>query len=483
MKAVTSTFFASFLFKACMAHPARAVDVDFILPRNAPLHAREKGTDCGEGYGSCAPGSCCSESNWCGTTEDYCDGSSCQLDYSDSCDTFSRPSGSSTESIARPKIGSVPYGSIITGCTESGTLALAFDDGPYTWTSEIMDVLDEYDVKGTFFITGNNLGKGHIDDSSLAWPDLLQRMYSAGHQLASHTWTHRDQDTINSTIQNTEMIYNEMAFRNLFGWFPTYMRPPYLDCSSSTGCLSTMGDLGYHIITTNLDTKDYENDSPDLIQASKDRFSAGLSDTPSGNGYIILAHDVHEQTVTNLTAYMITTAQDRGYKIVTVGACLGDPEENWYRSATDTECTSTAGCTSTAAQTSTSTTKVKTSSTSTGTSSSATASSGVTISPNQECGGSTGYTCKGSAFGNCCSYYGYCGSTDTYCGTGCDVDFGECNSSSGNITDTTNGLCGATYKTTCANYGTKTCCSQYGYCGSAAANCGTGCQSDYGTCT
>ncbi|KAK7431303.1 hypothetical protein QQZ08_002074 [Neonectria magnoliae] len=232
-------------------------------------------------------------------------------------------------------------GSIITECTESGVVALAFDDGPYSYTSDILDVLEEYDIAATFFVTGNNLGKGQIDDSSLAWPDLLQRMYSAGHHVASHTWTHRELDVVNSTIQRTEMVYNEMAFRNLFGWFPTYMRPPYLECSSSTGCLDLMEDLGYHVITCNLDTKDYENDSPDLIQTSKDKFSAGLSDSPSDNSYIILAHDVHEQTVKNLTAYMITTTQDRGYKLVTVGACLGDPEENWYRSAGGAAATTT----------------------------------------------------------------------------------------------------------------------------------------------
>ena len=44
--------------------------------------------DCGPGIGSCESGQCCSGSGYCGTTEDYCDGSSCQLDYSDSCDTL-----------------------------------------------------------------------------------------------------------------------------------------------------------------------------------------------------------------------------------------------------------------------------------------------------------------------------------------------------------------------------------------------------------
>lgn len=42
---------------------------------------------CGPGLGSCDEGECCSESGYCGTTKEYCSGSQCQLDYSDSCDT------------------------------------------------------------------------------------------------------------------------------------------------------------------------------------------------------------------------------------------------------------------------------------------------------------------------------------------------------------------------------------------------------------
>ncbi|KAH7108973.1 hypothetical protein EDB81DRAFT_954408 [Dactylonectria macrodidyma] len=469
MKAVMSTTLAFFLLNAgaALAGPAMA---GFLSPRNAILQARAVGNECGVGIGSCDPGSCCSGSGNCGTTEDYCDGSSCQLDYSDSCDTFIGPGGTSTESIARPKIGDVPYGSLITTCTEPGMIALTFDDGPYTYTTEILDVLEEYDVKATFLITGNNRGKGHIDDSSLDWPGVLRRMYAAGHHIASHTWTHRDLNKVNSTIKRTEMIYNEMALRNIFGWIPTYMRPPYLECSASSGCQSVMNELGYHVISTNLDTKDWKYGSSELIQNAKDRYSAGVSSDADSNSYIVLAHDVHEQTVTNLTAYMIKTAQDRGYKLVTVGECLGDPAENWYRSAPSGTASPTsipsAGASSTRSPSS----------------SSATSTSGIVISPNQQCGGNTGYTCIGSGFGNCCSYYGYCGSKSTHCGTGCDTDFGECNPTSEDVTDTANGLCGSAFDATCANYGTKTCCSQYGFCGSSTAHCGAGCQSGYGTC-
>jgi peptidoglycan/xylan/chitin deacetylase (PgdA/CDA1 family) len=250
----------------------------------------------------------------------------------------------------------------------------------------MLDLLDQSGVKATFFVTGNNRGKGHIDDSSTPWPTILRRMQSAGHQIASHTWTHRDLTQVNSTILKTEMIYNEMAFRNLFGWIPTYMRPPYLDCDATSGCLGLMKQLGYHVINTNLDTKDYEYDGPDLIQSAKDKYSAGVSSNSGSNNYIVLAHDVHEQTVHNLTSYMIQTARNRGYKLVTVGECLGDPKENWYR-IVGSQPTQTQASTLVPQPTST--------------------TQPLIISPNQRCGGTTGYTCMNSRFGDCCSWYGY----------------------------------------------------------------------------
>ncbi|KAF7561586.1 hypothetical protein G7046_g2551 [Stylonectria norvegica] len=425
MKFTTFTTFAWGLLNTgpTLAGPAYA-GYQLLSPRHATL---EKRAECGPGVGSCNKGFCCSEGGWCGTTEEYCSGSACQLDYSDSCDTFFGPSGASTETVPRPKIGSVPYGTIISDCTVPQTMALTFDDGPFDYTSQILDILDNLKVRATFFVAGNNRGKGHIDDSSKPWPALLRRMHAAGHHIASHTWTHRDLNTVNSTIQKTEMIYNEMAFRNLFGWIPTYMRPPYLECNEPSGCLGLMNSLGYHVITNDIDTKDYENDDASLIQISKDRFSAGASTDSAHNEYIVLAHDVHYQTVVNLTAYMVQTTRARGYKLVTVGECLNDPKANWYRTV--------SGGT---VPTSSTTLKASTKTSSTKTSPYATPTSTLKPSPNQKCGGSSGYTCLGSAFGNCCSFYGFCGSSASYCGTGCSPDFGTCTPGSGGISDTTN---------------------------------------------
>jgi peptidoglycan/xylan/chitin deacetylase (PgdA/CDA1 family) len=48
-------------------------------------------------------------------------------------------------------------------------------------------------AKATFLVTGNNIGKGYIDEN---WADVISKMYANGHQIASHTWSHQNLDLI-----------------------------------------------------------------------------------------------------------------------------------------------------------------------------------------------------------------------------------------------------------------------------------------------
>ncbi|KAL8364803.1 hypothetical protein RB595_003872 [Gaeumannomyces hyphopodioides] len=113
------------------------------------------------------------------------------------------------------------------------------------------------------------------------------------------------------------------------------------------------------------------------------------------------------------------------------------------------------------------------------------------ISTDGTCGGATasgsgssGRTCKGSAFGGCCSRYGFCGDADAFCGGGCQAGFGSCSSSPADAKVTQDGSCGKDHGgTTCAGAGFGGCCSAYGYCGSTSLYCGQGCDPKYGTCS
>lgn len=122
-------------------------------------------------------------------------------------------------------------------------------------------------------------------------------MYAEGHQVASHTWSHPDLCNITSAQRKNEMIKNEMAIRNIIGVIPTYMRPPYSSCTAECGCEADLQALGYHITYFDLDTADYLNDSPTLIQNSKNIFDAALSGkSPATDDFLVISHDIHNQT-------------------------------------------------------------------------------------------------------------------------------------------------------------------------------------------
>ncbi|KAG0132179.1 hypothetical protein HOY82DRAFT_558280 [Tuber indicum] len=232
----------------------------------------------------------------------------------------------------RSKLGSISYGADIYRCTVPGTVAVTYDDGPYIYTNEVLDLLKEFDVKATFFVTGNNIGKGAIDSTSQPWAGVIRRMESEGHQIASHTWTHQDLSRIGEAERRDEMLKNEVAIKNIIGKFPTYMRPPYSSCTADSGCTRTMDDLGYHIIYFDVDTDDYNNDTPATIQVAKNNFARAIDGTsPAQNKYLAIAHDIHEQTARSLTRFMLETIKKNGYRGVTVGECFGDAKDNWYR--------------------------------------------------------------------------------------------------------------------------------------------------------
>ena len=70
---------------------------------------------------------------------------------------------------------------------------LTFDDGPTKKiTPQVLDILDRYNVKATFFIVGDTVEKN---------PDLVKRIYDGGHTIGNHTYSH-DYNYIYSDVEN-----------------------------------------------------------------------------------------------------------------------------------------------------------------------------------------------------------------------------------------------------------------------------------------
>lgn len=89
---------------------------------------------------------------------------------------------------------------------------------------------------------------------------------------------------------------------------PTYMRPPYFDVDDHV--LQVLGNLGYKVITADIDTKDYENNGETQIDVSYNKFVNELD----AGGSIVLSHDIHYWTVYKLAEEMLIEAQSRGLR-------------------------------------------------------------------------------------------------------------------------------------------------------------------------
>lgn len=100
----------------------------------------------------------------------------------------------------------------------------------------------------------------------------------------------------------------ENTFSRLLGFYPTYMRFPFLQYDGVS--LAAMAELGYRVIGASVDTKDYENDDPGLSWRSFEKFKSELN----AGGTIVLAHDSHQTTVEVLVDNMVAEINRRGLK-------------------------------------------------------------------------------------------------------------------------------------------------------------------------
>ncbi|WQF76399.1 Putative chitin-binding, type 1, NodB domain, glycoside hydrolase/deacetylase, beta/alpha-barrel [Colletotrichum destructivum] len=409
-----------------VAYKPRGERANRLSPRQAATIKLGDNVQCGGTFGRCADGFCCSSAGWCGQGTEYCRAPDCQISYGPGCDGNQKPSGTDTANDARPLKGSIPYGGVgIYACENDGDVAVTYDDGPYIYTAAMLDAFKAHSAVATWFITGNNLGKGQIN---VAYRNVIQRMFNEGHQIASHTWSHENLDQMTLAQRKNQMVYNEIAFMDILGFYPTYMRPPYSICGAE--CQQQMVDLGYHITYFDLDTEGYLHTDPSQIQVSLNLWDAAMIARSACNGsYLHIEHDIHQQVATTFTNHMLDSIVANGWKAVTVGECLGDPPENWYRGNVPgynfkISAVSPLACSSTRSTSSSRTTSTRTSTSSTST------STALAVSLDGSCGATGAKTCQGSVFGNCCSKNGWCGSTAAYCGTGCQSKYGTCGSQS-----------------------------------------------------
>lgn len=174
-------------------------------------------------------------------------------------------------------------------------IALTFDDGPNYNTSKVIDVLNKYDIRATFFV----LGSRAINNK-----DILKKMADSGMEIGNHTYNHLlltkyDENKIRSEIEDTsEVIYSATKKR------PKLLRPSYGSVNNKIKKVANMP-----IIIWDIDTLDWK------YHNSKRITSRVVNKVRDGD--IILMHDIYSASL-NALSNIISILQDNGYEFVTI---------------------------------------------------------------------------------------------------------------------------------------------------------------------
>ncbi len=193
----------------------------------------------------------------------------------------------------------------ITFSSDKKYVSLSFDAA---WgaddTIHILDTLDKFNVKVTFFMTG-----GWVNE----YPDMVKEIYSRGHDLGNHSQNHKKMSELNTTEQKQELQSVTDKVKELTGYDMFLFRPPYGDYNSTL--INTAYSLNYYPIQWSVDSLDWKDYGVDNIIKTVTTHKA------LDNGAIILMHNGAKYTAQALES-VITNLQNQGYTLVPISELI-----------------------------------------------------------------------------------------------------------------------------------------------------------------
>ena len=189
-------------------------------------------------------------------------------------------------------------------------IALTFDAGwLYENTEALLNLLDEYNVKATFFVRGLWV-KEH--------PDLATEIVNRGHALENHSLTHGHMSTMTDAEVENEIRQTTDIIRETTGYLPQLFRPPYGEYDKRI--LRILKEEGYpYTILWTVDSYDWAEEL-NGVKITKDYLVNRVLNKASDNG-IILMHVGGYETIHALPD-IITGLRSEGYELVKVNDML-----------------------------------------------------------------------------------------------------------------------------------------------------------------
>lgn len=191
--------------------------------------------------------------------------------------------------------------------TEEKVLSISFDAA---WgranTEGILDILDQYDVKTTFFLVGFWAEKH---------PDLVAELVARGHEIGNHSATHPHMAQLTHAQIREELRQCSELVRSITGKPTTLFRPPYGEYNDSVVKVSR--EEGYECVQWNVDSLDWKNlGTEDMVNKCTRKVSPGD---------IVLFHNDSKYILEALPRILEYYTQ-AGYRIIPVSQLLLEGE-------------------------------------------------------------------------------------------------------------------------------------------------------------
>ncbi|MGC0411349.1 cellulose synthase/poly-beta-1,6-N-acetylglucosamine synthase-like glycosyltransferase/peptidoglycan/xylan/chitin deacetylase (PgdA/CDA1 family) [Streptomyces sp. SAI-195] len=210
---------------------------------------------------------------------------------------------------------SFPGGQATTVSVPDKTIVLTFDDGPDpTWTPQVLEILEKYDVPGTFFLVGSMVSRH---------PGIVRDMVEQGNEVGVHTFTHIDLSYQSQARVTREIEQTQLALAGAAGITTTLFRAPY---SSQTDAIDnyswpvyeSLGEDGYTSVFIDTDSDDWKRPGVSKI--------VEWATPEDGEGASVLFHDAggeRSQTIEALPKY-IEKMKAKGYTFTTVSGATAE---------------------------------------------------------------------------------------------------------------------------------------------------------------
>lgn len=180
-------------------------------------------------------------------------------------------------------------------------VALTFDDGPNpVATNAILDTLEQYGAKATFFDLGYLVER---------YPDVVKREAALGCEVGSHSYDHKNFSKLTAAQITEDVKKTAAAFQKALGKDPAVFRPPYGACNSTV-----KQQVPMPIYLWSIDTLDWKSRDPKAVM--KEVKAAGDLD-----GTVILLHGIYSSSA-EATAELVPYLQGQGYELVTVSELI-----------------------------------------------------------------------------------------------------------------------------------------------------------------